>query len=62
MSKYLEIDACAYCRYCHDYSGTCLHRLGRDDVRIPCDDIPSWCPLPNAPEGAHCADTTKEKT
>lgn len=56
MRKIVEIEECALCPYCHDYSGTCLHRLAHIGERIPCDHIPDWCPLPNAPEGAYCED------
>ena len=60
MSKYLEINECLDCPF---------FEWDNDGFRIICiktatkirhiDPIPDWCPLPNAPEGAHCADTPK---
>jgi hypothetical protein len=35
----------------------CLNTKDRKGREIKCDVIPDWCPLPNSPEGAHCADT-----
>lgn len=62
MSRYLEIESCEDCRWYSERLVTCDHRLGPDKLNPYNTAIPYNCPLPNAPqEGAHCADTPKEK-
>ena len=62
MSKLVEIEKCEDCLHFdneyYDYNRECC-RLNRT---IPIQRMwafPDDCPLPNAPEGAHCADTPK---
>ena len=61
MSKLVEIDRCKDCghrNYCDGW-GYYECRLSGREYSGRGFEIPSDCPLPNAPEGAHCADTPK---
>jgi hypothetical protein len=62
MSKLVEI---VNCNFCPDYTSAvswCSKVGRRIDLGLSkYNAFPQECPLPNAPEGAYCADTTKEK-
>jgi hypothetical protein len=57
MSKLVEIDACGDCPFIGG-SGYC-EKLNEFVVIVFGSHIDTRCPLPNAPEGAHCADTPR---
>jgi len=57
MSKLVEIANCNFCPW-YTAAGTWCCQLGKriDLSLMKYNAFPADCPLPNAPEGAHCED------